>query len=91
MFFIFGVMNKQKDLPFHQIITCRKCGAYSRYQVYMTYMVLSLFFIPCLKWRRKYYVSTACCHTLYRLDSAIGKRIAKGEQVEIRAEHLLAI
>lgn len=91
MFFIFGIMNKQKDLPFHQIITCRECGAYSRYQVYMTYMVLSLFFIPCLKWNRKYYVCTACCHTLYQLDSTIGKRIARGEQVEIRAEHLKKI
>ena len=57
----------------------------------MTYTVLSLFFIPCFKWNKRFYVQTSCCNTLYELDPEIGKRIAKGESLEIRPDDLTKV
>ena len=88
MFFIMGITDGRKDFDFHQMMTCGACGAYGRYQVFMTYTVLSLFFIPCIKWNRHYYVQASCCNALYELDAEIGKRIARGGDVEILPQHL---
>ena len=88
MFFIMGITDGRKDLNFTQTIICNICGRYGRYNVFMTYTVLSLFFIPCFKWNKHYYVQTSCCGTVYELNPEIGKAIARGEQVEIRPEHL---
>lgn len=49
MFFIMGITQGRKNFNYDQMIVCEHCGSYGRYQVYMTYMCLSLFFIPCLK------------------------------------------
>ena len=83
MFFIIGISDKRKDIEFAQLIPCRACGNYGRYSVFMTYTVLSLFFIPTIKWNRRYYVRTSCCGRIYELDPQIGKRIERGERVEI--------
>lgn len=91
MFFICGVNSGQKQLPYNQLVVCDSCGGYGRYQVYMTYMCLSLFFIPVLKWGRKYYVRMSCCETLYELNSDIGKRISRGEQAEITPSDLTMV
>lgn len=40
------------------------------------------------KWNRHYYVQTTCCNALYELDPEIGRRIARGEDVEILPQHL---
>lgn len=88
MFLMLGINDERKDLDFSQMMICDACGAYGRYMVFMTYTVLSLFFIPCLKWNRRYYVRTSCCSRMYELDREIGAAITRGEQVEIRPEHL---
>lgn len=88
MFFMIGITEGKKEFGHNQVMICGRCGAYGRYTVFMTYTVLSLFFIPCFKWNRQYYARTTCCGTVYRLDSEIGRRIERGEDVEIRAEHL---
>ena len=86
-----GITDGRKDFDFLQNILCTVCGRYGRYQVFMTYTVLSLFFIPCFKWNKHYYVRTSCCETVYELDPEVGKRIARGENVEIRPEDLKRI
>ena len=86
-----GITDGRKDLDFSQLITCNICGKYGSFHVFMTYTVLSLFFIPCFKWNRRYYVRTSCCNTLYELDSEVGKAIAKGEKPKILPEHLQKI
>ena len=91
MFLMIGITNGRKDLDFSQMTICDSCGAYGRFAVYMTYMALSLFFIPIFKWSKTYYVQTSCCGTVYRLDAEIGSRIARGEQLEIRPEHLTPV
>ena len=88
MFFMMGITDGRNDLDFAQTIICNICGRYGRYNVFMTYTVLSLFFIPCFKWNKHYYVQTSCCGTVYKLNPEIGKAIARGEQIEIRPEHL---
>ena len=88
MFFMMGITDGRKDLDFSQQMICNVCGRYGRYQVFMTYTVLSLFFIPCFKWNKHYYVITSCCGSMYELDSEIGKEIERGSSVEIRPEYL---
>ena len=88
MFFIMAITEGRKDFDFNQLITCDSCGRYGRFQVFMLYTVLSLFFIPTFKWNKRYYVQTSCCGTIYELDSEVGKRIAGGEDVRIRPEDL---
>ena len=83
MFFMIAVTNGRKDLSYNRMIICRSCGAYGRYQVYMTFMQLLLFFIPCFRWNRQYYVQMSCCGALYQLDPGIGRRIERGEDPEI--------
>lgn len=93
MFFMIGITDDRKDLPYDRsgMIICGGCGRYGRYLVYMTYTVLSLFFIPCFKWNKQYYVRMSCCNTTYSLDPEIGRQIARGENVEILPEHLTPI
>ncbi|CVI73499.1 hypothetical protein BN3660_03142 [Eubacteriaceae bacterium CHKCI004] len=91
MFFIMGITQGRKDFNFNQMVICSHCGSYGRYQVYMTYMCLSLFFLPVFKWNKQYYVQMSCCHTLYALDPVIGKRIDRGEDIEILPEHLTEV
>ena len=88
MFFMMGITDGRKELNYSQMEICSVCGRYGRYQVFMTYTVLSLFFIPCFKWNRHYYVQTSCCNTIYELDREIGRQIERGEDVRILPEHL---
>jgi hypothetical protein len=78
----------RKDFDFQQHIVCDECGRYGRYLVFVTYTLLLLFGIPTLKWNKHYYVQTSCCHTVYGLDRAIGRRLERGEAVEILPQHL---
>ncbi len=88
MFFIMGITQGRKDFAYNQMAICESCGAYCRYHVFMTYMCLSIFFIPCLKWGRQYYVQSTCCNAVFSLASEVGKRIARGEGVEITSRDL---
>lgn len=91
MFFMMGITQGRKDFDYNQMIICNHCGSYGRYRVFMTYMCLSLFFIPCFKWNKQYFVQSTCCNTVYALDPEIGRAIARGENVEIRPEHLTEV
>lgn len=92
MFFICGITQGTKELACQaEMFVCGRCGRYGRYQVFMTYMCLSLFFIPVLKWNRRYYVKTSCCETVYELDPETGKRLARGEQVPIMPGNLTLV
>ncbi|WP_455903522.1 zinc ribbon domain-containing protein, partial [Clostridium sp.] len=58
------------------------------YQVYMTYMYFSFFFIPIFKWNRRFFVEMSCCGAVYELDPEVGKRLLRGEEVEITESDL---
>lgn len=89
MFFMMSVTDGRKDLEYAGTVTvCDSCGRYGRMNVFMTYTVLALFFIPVLKWNRRYFVQMSCCGQTYALDPEIGRSIAAGENVQIRPEDL---
>ena len=85
MFFIMGINDGKKELNYDSggMNICKSCGAYSRYTVFVTYMCLSLFFIPTFKWGKKYYVKSSCCGSIFELNEAKGKAIVRGEDVRI--------
>ncbi|HIX51853.1 MAG TPA: zinc-ribbon domain-containing protein [Candidatus Lachnoclostridium stercoripullorum] len=89
MIFIGGIGQGQRELDYRRAaLLCAICGGYGRYQVFMTYTYFSFFFIPLFKWNRRYYVKTTCCGSVYELDPEVGRAIARGEDAEIRQEHL---
>lgn len=89
MIFIGGVSQGKKLLNYHgSVAICGSCGAYGRYQVIMTYMYFSFFFIPLFKWGRRYYVQMSCCNAIYELNPEKGSAIARGADVEILKEDL---
>jgi hypothetical protein len=83
MFFIMGISSGEKVLNFVSTRICKSCGRYGRYEAFMTYTFLSLFFIPVFKWNKHYYLRTSCCNMVYEISPELGKRIARGEQVDI--------
>lgn len=86
-----GISNGEKKFDFTQTIICDSCGGYGRYEVFMTFMYLSLFFIPCFKWKKRFYVRTTCCGALYELNPEVGRRIARGEDVSIQKSDLTGV
>ena len=91
MFFICGINQGQRELPGSQLVICDGCKGYGRYQVFMTYLCLSLFFIPVFRWGKRYYVKTSCCGAVYELNPETGRRLARGEQLQIRQEDLTMV
>lgn len=91
MFFIMGINTKQEQLDYNQTMICDTCGQYGRYVVFMTYTVLSLFFIPIFKWGKKYYVQTSCCQTTYELNPEVGKQIEYHQNVQIQPSDLIIL
>lgn len=88
MFFIMSVNQGKKNIAHQQLVICDKCGQYGRYEIVMTYMYLSLFFIPIIKWKKRYYVKSTCCHTMYQLNPKVGNKIRRGREVEITPKDL---
>lgn len=91
MFFICGVDTRTKEIQYSKTVICMQCGGYGRYQIFMTYTCLSLFFIPVFKWNRQYFVKMSCCDTVYGISPEMGKRISRGEQVDITEHDLVLV
>ena len=88
MFFIFGVSPKKDKLDFNQKMICPSCGRYGRYEAFAEYTCFSLFFIPILKWNKKYYVKSSCCGSIYLISNSIGDKISRGENVNLTDKDL---
>ncbi|MEG2868922.1 MAG: zinc ribbon domain-containing protein [Terrisporobacter sp.] len=88
MFFIMGVSQNQKKLDYKELNICKCCGKYFNTEVYMTYWYFMFFFIPLIKWNKEYYVKTTCCNKVANIDDEIGKRLEKGQDVNINANKL---
>ncbi len=79
MFFIFGISSKQKDIDFAQMLVCPRCESYGRLEMFMTYSYASVFFIPLIKWNKKYFIITSCCGSVYSIDQDLAKDIERGQ------------
>lgn len=91
MFFMIGITNGKKDLEHSQTEICDVCGRYGRYEVFMTFSQLLLFFIPVFKWNRQYFVRMSCCNAVYTLNPEVGARIVRGEDVRIQKDDLMRV
>jgi RNA polymerase subunit RPABC4/transcription elongation factor Spt4 len=91
MFLVIGIDRGQKRLDFDQTVICPSCGKFGRLEVYAAYMCFSLFFIPLFKWRKEYFVRSACCGTVYAISKELGKSIEKGERAELSPADLRAM
>ena len=78
MFFILGAAPGQKKLAFSQLVGCPCCGRFGRVEIYVTYTVLSLFFLPVLKWGRRYFARMACCGAQCELPAELGRAAERG-------------
>lgn len=88
MIFIGGVSSKQEKLDFGQSILCSSCSRFGNIEVYTEYMYLSVFFIPVMKWNRRYYARSSCCGSLYSVSEEAGEKIRKGERITLSEEDL---
>lgn len=89
MFFIFGVSQGKKELNYERTINLNNDGCFLIPKVYMIYTYFSLFFIPIIKWNKKYFVELETENIIYQLDDRIGYEISKGNEPEIKSEHLI--
>lgn len=81
MFFIMGIYEKAKEIcTTKSMHICPECGRYCTYRIYTVYMCLSLFFIPVLKWNKKYYTQTSCCRNIKEIDKETANLYEKEEK-----------
>ncbi|MCR4435602.1 MAG: zinc ribbon domain-containing protein [Clostridiales bacterium] len=90
MFFIgvFGIEETQKQLATYNNAICPGCGAMTRFEIFKSYSYFHIFFIPTFRWNIRYYIRPVCCGRIYELDPATGQQVERGENPEIRDEHL---
>ena len=91
MFFIIAITQGKKNISSSIGLFCPVCKKYSRCQVFAAYSCLSIFFIPVFRWNKQYYVTTACCETLYQLNPDVGKALEKGRITEIKEQELTVL
>ena len=91
MFFVFGINNQFKELNINQNIFCNVCGNYGHYKAFVTYMVFSIFFIPIIKWNKKYYLQTSCCDTVYEINKDTGKKLELEKDISIYEEDIIDV
>ena len=44
MFFMMGITDGRKNLDYNQTEICSVCGRYGRFQVFMTYRIVTVFY-----------------------------------------------
>lgn len=85
MFFIgiFGVESKQKEIKTLNDISCKSCDKGIGGKIIKTFNFFHFFFIPLFRWNEKYYLICNGCNSVYEIPKDKGKRIEKGEGIEI--------
>lgn len=87
MFFIMGIYNRSKEIAYNGgMEICPDCGRYCSYNIYAEFMCLSLFFIPVLRWGKRYYAKSSCCGKIHELTKEQSKQAEKGEKITIVKE-----
>lgn len=89
MFFIGGIMKKEEQLELPGPLYCQGCGQEGKYELWMDYWSLSVFFIPILKWGRSYRLYSPCCQGWHRLEAEIGRQLVRGLKTKVEPEDLL--
>jgi len=88
MFLIMGINQSEKRLNFNQLAICKCCGKYGHVEVFMSYTYFMLFFIPIIKWNKRYYVRMSCCGSVSEISEETGKAIERGQITELNMDTL---
>ena len=86
MFIVWGTGQKQESIGMAPVQECNTCGRPGSIEIIMVFSYFSLFWIPLIKWGRKYYARMTCCGSQIELDKELGEAIRKGQAVELRAD-----
>ncbi len=91
MFFIGGISNGIQQLIYTKLVTPPGDTKGYNAEVFMTYTYFSFFFIPLFKWNRQFFVGIREIDRNFKLDPAVGMRILRDEDIEIRPQDLTEI
>lgn len=83
MFLMIFVTTKEETIEYDKVTHCHYCDDMGSYDIFYTYSVLTIFFIPVWKWNKKYIAERTCCKRRFILNFNVGERIRHGENVEI--------
>ena len=86
MFFIISSYPKEEELFYKDNMRIHSCGGYQRTKIIMQYYVLSFFFLPIFKFKKRYFITYTCCGKSYELNKDIGREIERGNNPDIREE-----
>lgn len=78
-----AVTTKEEPIEYNKVSRCTRCDDMGSYDIYFTYNVLTLFFIPVWKWNKTYFAESTCCRRKYILDYNVGESLRNGEDIEI--------
>lgn len=79
-FLVSGVDTKAEHLCDARNVVCPNCGAYTCLHITLLYERLHLFFVPVLKWNRRYLATAPCCGTVFELEREEGEAFRRGEK-----------
>lgn len=88
MFFIMGVGQDSKQLPFDQTIVCKCCQKYGHLHIFVSYSYFSFFFLPLFKWNKRYYAKMSCCNASCEISPELGREIERGNLTYINEDFL---
>lgn len=88
MFFIWGTGTKNRELNFDQLVVCKCCGRYGHIKVIEVYSYFSFFFIPLIKWGKRYFVQMTCCGSSCEIPKELGKDIKAGRVTALNENEL---
>lgn len=82
MFLMIGLNDGQEALYYEKLVYFSHLGRAVNVTVFVTFTQLLLFFIPTFKWNKRYYVQLPNGE-VYELNPEVGRRVARGGDVEI--------
>ncbi len=83
MFLIFGISQKECEINYTKKVKCPICSKEQIPKIWMKYSYFMLFFIPIIKWNKKYFITLPCCNKFTELDNVAGKKVEKNEEIDI--------
>ena len=90
MFFIgiFGVDSSEEILKQLSSLVCPGCGRLCSGKVICESTFFHIFFIPVVRWNKKYFLRTDCCGCEYMLTKEKTENILKGDPFDFQdTEH----
>lgn len=81
IFGIFGVQNKSKILKEYNNVICT-CGRFSKMVLIQEYMYFHFFFIPIIKWGKKYFLEARCCGRVFEVPDDYVDELLRSEIID---------